>query len=98
MPPIRRLNDKLVINDVVARNFDFLYAYITCKSPKQKARMIQRATRDELKAIIDICYNIKHKHFELSEERKQILNESERLREYLDLLSRVRSESGTRKI
>ena len=80
-----------VVGDRVARNFQFLFKLSETKNPEARWNMLQRATKDELLAIVDICANIVHKDFKLTS------SQSRRLEKYWDCMksiSRVRSPRG----
>lgn len=80
-----------IIGDRVIRNFGFLYKLAYCRNPHERFDMIQRARRDQLLAVIDICANVVHKDFKLTSQ------ENKRVEKYWDLmvkLSRVRTPQG----
>lgn len=76
------------------RNFDFLYSLSQKKSPKTRWNMVQKANRDQLLSIIDVCANVLHKDFRLTAAQDKKL---EKYWEFMRKLSKVRSEKGARK-
>lgn len=83
------------VGDRTVRNFEFLYRLASTRSPKMRWNMVQRATRDELLAIMDICANILHKEFQLSPREDRRLK---RYWEFMKKLSRTRSPNNAMKI
>lgn len=84
-----------IVGERILRNFEFLNKLCKTKSLKNRWILVQRATRDELLSLVEICSNILSSDFILTKsQKKKILPYADFIRQ----LSRARSEKRVKNI
>lgn len=84
-----------MVGERILRNFEFLNKLAHTNSIKKRWPLVERATRDELLSIVEICANILSSDFVLTKAKKK------RLMPFANLvraLSRARSEKRVKTI
>jgi len=84
-----------MVGESILRNKVFLRQLALTKSPAKRRELLEKATRDELLAVLETCVNVLQFGFPLSAaQRKKLAPHAP----YLRRLSRVRTERGVRRV
>ena len=94
MPKMAK-NTDVEIGERIVRNLPFLRKLAVMRSGTKRWSYVQRATRDELLAIVEICANILSADFVLNKRQKRKLLP---YATYLRQLRRTRTPEGARKV
>jgi len=84
-----------VIGPRILENYLFLRKLVKSKSDSKRLKALKNANRDELLALVEVCSNILSSNFNLTTRQKKKIVP---FANYIRKLSRIRSESGARKI
>ena len=95
MPSTKNNNKNLQVGENICDNIEFLAKLARSKSKRRRWRLLKKATFQELLAIVESALNIVKSRFDLTpRQRHRIIPYAG----YIRKLSRVRSESGAKRL
>jgi len=83
------------VSDQVLQNVDFLRRVASTRSERKRRRYLADANADQLLAIVECCFNVLRARVPLTRRQRARLAEHAH---YIRSVSRVRTETGARKV